>query len=159
MSTVLAAGLTDVGRVREHNEDSFFVDTDTQVFLVADGMGGHAAGEVASKMAVDAVASSWCSGPVQAQVRNYAGKGDMDRRNQLLTTLRKKVMAAHQGIVDLGASDDEKKGMGTTLTGFLIAGGEAIFAHAGDSRAYLIRDRIPVLLSEDHTVSSRLRAA
>ena len=159
MSTVLAAGLSDVGRVRDHNEDSYSVNTEALVFLVADGMGGHAAGEVASKMAVDGVAESWSGDRVQAQVREYANHGDIDLRKKLLTTLRDEVLVAHQRIVDLGESDVTKKGMGTTLTGFLIAGGEALFAHAGDSRAYLVRDRIPVLLSEDHTVSSRLRAA
>ncbi|MCP4447253.1 MAG: SpoIIE family protein phosphatase [Myxococcales bacterium] len=159
MSMVLASGLSHVGRVRDHNEDSFFVDTESQVFLVADGMGGHAAGEVASKMAVDGVSAKWRSAPLQEQVREYAGHGDIDRRKKLLATLREGVLAAHKGIVELGCSDESKKGMGTTLTGFLIAGGEALFAHAGDSRAYLVRDRIPLLLSEDHTISSRLRAA
>ncbi len=159
LSTVLASGLSHVGRVRDHNEDSYVVDIDTMVFLVADGMGGHAAGEVASKMAVDGVATSWRSASIQAQAREYIGKGDIDRRKELLASLRKGVLSAHEAIVALGAEDEAKKGMGTTLTGFLIAGGEALFAHAGDSRAYLVRDRIPVLLSEDHTISSRLRAA
>ncbi len=158
-STVIAAGLTDVGRVRDHNEDSFFVDAEAKVFLVADGMGGHAAGEVASKMAVDGVASRWRSDHVQAHVRSYTNDGDFSARKKLLQDLRDEVMAAHEEIVRLGEADAEKKGMGTTLTGFLIAGGEAMFAHAGDSRAYLVRDRIPVLLSEDHTILSRMRAA
>ncbi len=159
MSTVLASGLSHVGRVRDHNEDSFLVDTDSQVFLVADGMGGHAAGEVASKMAVDGVAASWLGSSMRAQVREYAASADIDRRKKLLAALRDGVFSAHERIVKLGESDASKTGMGTTLTGFLIAGGEGLFAHAGDSRAYLIRDRIPVLLSEDHTISSRLRAA
>jgi len=159
LSTVLASGLSHVGRVREHNEDSFHVDTESMVFLVADGMGGHAAGEVASKMAVDGVSASWSSAPIQAQARDYIGNGDIDRRKKLLASLRDGVLSAHQQIVAKGEADESTKGMGTTLTGFLIAGGEALFAHAGDSRAYLIRDRIPVLLSEDHTISSRLRAA
>ncbi len=158
-STVLASGLSHVGRVRDHNEDSYLVDADALVFLVADGMGGHAAGEVASKLAIDGVAASWRSAPIQAQAREYVGKGDIDRRKRLLANLRDGVLTAHEGIVALGAADESKKGMGTTLTGFLIAGGEALFAHAGDSRAYLIRDRISLMLSEDHTVSSRLRAA
>jgi len=159
MSTVLASGLSDVGRVRTHNEDSYLVDTEAKVFLVADGMGGHAAGEVASKMAVDGVAMSWRSEAMQGMVRDYASHGDIDRRKLLLTALRQHVISAHERILEVGEMDAAKKGMGTTLTGFIIAGGEAMFAHAGDSRAYLVRDRIPVLLSEDHTVSSRLRAA
>ncbi len=158
-STVIAAGLTDVGRVREHNEDSFFVDAQTKVFLVADGMGGHAAGEVASKMAVDGVATRWRSAHVQGQVRSYTSGGEFSARKKLLHCLRDEVMAAHAEIVRLGQADADKKGMGTTLIGFLIAGGEAMFAHAGDSRAYLVRDRIPLLLSEDHTILSRIRAA
>jgi serine/threonine protein phosphatase PrpC len=159
MSTVIAAGLTHVGRVRDHNEDSYCVNSELQVFIVADGMGGHAAGEVASKMAVDGVSASWSASTIQGQVSDYAKQGDVDRRRQLLRSMRDAVMEANQSIADVGESDEGKKGMGTTLTGFLIAGGEAMFAHAGDSRAYLVRDRIPVLLSEDHTVLSRLRAA
>jgi serine/threonine protein phosphatase PrpC len=135
------------------------VDSELQVFLVADGMGGHAAGEVASKMAVDEVAASWTASAIQEQVSDYASMGDLDRRRRLLRSMRDAVMSANQAIADVGESDAGKKGMGTTLTGFLIAGGEAMFAHAGDSRAYLVRDRIPVLLSEDHTILSRLRAA
>lgn len=159
MSTVIAAGLTHVGRVREHNEDSHFVDVDQQIFIVADGMGGHAAGEVASKMAVDGVAASWSGDSVRKQVTEYAERGDVERRGKLLRTLREGVLETNQNIIRRSQSDQDKKGMGTTLTGFVVAGGEALFAHAGDSRAYLLRDRIPVLLSEDHTITSRLRAA
>ena len=159
MSTVIAAGLSHVGCVRDHNEDSYCVDSEQQVFIVADGMGGHAAGEVASKMAVEGVAAAWTGGTIQEQVEDYAKAGDVVRRKQLLRALRAGVLEANQAIADLSENDEGKKGMGTTLTGFLIAGGEAMFAHAGDSRAYLVRDRIPVLLSEDHTVLSRLRAA
>ncbi len=159
MSTLIAAGLTHVGCVRDHNEDAYCVDSELQVFIVADGMGGHAAGEVASKMAVDGVAASWTAPTIQEQVSDYASKGDVERRRRLLRSMRDAVMKANQAIADVGESDEGKKGMGTTLTGFLIAGGEAMFAHAGDSRAYLVRDRIPLLLSEDHTILSRLRAA
>jgi serine/threonine protein phosphatase PrpC len=159
MSTVIAAGLTHVGRVRDHNEDSYCVDLDEGVFIVADGMGGHAAGEVASKMAVEKVSNSWKTPTVQQLAKEYATQGDIERRQELLRTLREGVLHANEAIAELSNSDEDKKGMGTTLTGFLIAGGEAMFAHAGDSRAYLVRDRIPVLLSEDHTISSRLRAA
>lgn len=159
MSTVIAAALSDVGRVRDHNEDSYCLDLDEKIFLVADGMGGHAAGEVASKMAVDGVLERWSSAALRAKVQDYATHGDIERRRTLLRALRGTVLEAHQGIVERSRTEDDKKGMGTTLTGFLIAGGEALFAHAGDSRAYLVRDRIPVLLSEDHTVTQSLRAA
>ncbi len=159
LNQTLASGLSHVGRVREHNEDNYHVDTDRGVFVVADGMGGHAAGEVASKMAVDGVAQSWGGHAIQAQARDYAARGDIERRKRLLSSLRDAVMTAHEGILEQGKSDESKRGMGTTLTGCLLAGGEALFAHAGDSRAYLVRDRIPLLLSEDHTISSRLRAA
>jgi serine/threonine protein phosphatase PrpC len=158
MSTVIAAGISDVGRVRDHNEDSFHVDADAGVFVVADGMGGHAAGEVASKLAVDTVASSWSSAGIQRQLRQVAQRGDAETRQALVGSLRQSVLAAHLAILERGEAEPDKAGMGTTLTAFAIAGSEAFFAHAGDSRAYLVRDRIPLLLSEDHTILARMRA-
>lgn len=156
---VLAAAATDVGRVRAHNEDSHLIDTDAQIFLVADGMGGHAAGEVASAVAVKRVHEAWTAINMRRHIEAYAGHGDADARRTLFQSVRQGVMNAHVDIVEQATLDDEKRGMGTTLTGFLMAGGDAVFAHAGDSRAYLVRDQIPILLSEDHTVLARLRAA
>jgi serine/threonine protein phosphatase PrpC len=156
---MIAAAYTHEGRVRKHNEDSHLIDPERQVFIVADGMGGHAAGEVASATAVRLVSDAWTGVPMRRLVAAYAGKGDADARRALFHAVRQGVMNAHIDIVEQAARDDGKRGMGTTFTGFVVAGGDAVFAHAGDSRAYLVRDGIAIQLSEDHTVLARLRAA
>jgi serine/threonine protein phosphatase PrpC len=156
---VVAAGVTHVGRVRAHNEDNHLIDTDGQIFIVADGMGGHAAGEVASAIACKRVHESWTEISMQRHRVAYAAHGDADARRALFQAVREGVMNAHFHIVEQASQDEEKRGMGTTFTGLVVAGGDAVFAHAGDSRAYLIRDGIAIQLSEDHTVLARLRAA
>ncbi|MCG8421493.1 MAG: protein phosphatase 2C domain-containing protein [Proteobacteria bacterium] len=159
MSTVIAAAVTDTGKVREHNEDSYLLDTETQIFIVCDGMGGHAAGEVASSMAVQITKQSWTAPSMKMRMEAYADRGDADSRRALIQAVRQGVMSAHLEIIDQAKLDEDKAGMGTTFTGFLIAGGDAIFAHAGDSRAYLVRDDIAMQLSEDHTLIARLQAS
>ena len=158
MSTIIAAGLTHVGRVRSHNQDAYWTEAEDQMFVVADGMGGHAAGELASQMAVQSVRDAWRSVQMRQKLGAYAVQGDIARRGELLHSLRQSVLDAHEQIMSRAAREPDKEGMGTTFTGLVVAGGEALFAHAGDSRAYLVRDRIPLQLSEDHTMSSRLRA-
>ncbi len=125
---------------------------------MADGMGGHAAGEVASKRAVDAISAEWMGKEIRHAVARFSKKADIEERRQLLSLLRSAFVRAGKAIALEGEKDPSKRGMGTTCTGFVIAGGEALFAHVGDSRAYLVRDGIPVLLSEDHTICARLRA-
>ncbi|HTM21300.1 MAG TPA: protein phosphatase 2C domain-containing protein, partial [Kofleriaceae bacterium] len=159
MSTVIAGAATDVGKVRDHNEDAHCMDTDDQLFIVADGMGGHAAGEVASGAAVKLTRQAWSSAPTRACIAQYAARGDAEARRALVHAVRQGVLSAHMHILEQSQSEGDKRGMGTTFTGFLVAGGDAVFAHAGDSRAYLIRDDIAIRLSEDHTLLSRLEAA
>jgi serine/threonine protein phosphatase PrpC len=159
MSTVIAAAATDVGKVRDHNEDHHLIDPEEQIFIVCDGMGGHAAGEVASKAAVEIARSSWTGDGMKLRLRNYTERGDAASRRALIHAVREGVMNAHLHIVEEARNDEDKAGMGTTFTGFVIAGGDAVFAHAGDSRAYLVRDEIAMQLSEDHTLLARLQAS
>jgi serine/threonine protein phosphatase PrpC len=159
MSTMIAAVVTDVGKVREHNEDAHLVDSDGQVFIVADGMGGHAAGEVASATAVRIAHEAWTSMSMRRRIEEYSKEGSATARRQLVLAVREGVMNAHLNILSQAQEDQAKRGMGCTFTGFLVAGAEAVFAHAGDSRAYLMRDGIAMQLSEDHTLLSRLEAA
>jgi len=113
------AAATDVGQVRENNEDSFLV-TDT-LWVVADGMGGHAGGEIASRLAVAAVAAQLQHGPVNAD------------------TIALAFAAAHAAVRD--AADGELAGMGTTLVlACRVADGEMLLGNVGDSRAYLLAD-------------------
>ena len=137
--TVEWAYLSDPGNGRENNEDyagaAVPEDTDAvPLFVVADGMGGHAAGEVASRLAVETVLATWQSAP----------SGAVHQR------LRSAVRAANVAVFDAG-QDAERRGMGSTLTALVLAGREALIAHAGDSRAYLVREGQASQLTADHS--------
>jgi len=149
-----AAVLTDVGVVRDHNEDAAHIDPGHRYFIVADGMGGHAAGEVASAMAVETVRGAL----------DHAGK-ELDEfalhpseagRKGAVATLESAVRSAHKAVFDRGAKETDKQGMGTTLDVVLIAGPEAFVAHVGDSRTYLIREGKAAQITTDHTVAEVL---
>ena len=158
-ASIVGAAATHVGKVREHNEDAHFFDADAGVFLVCDGMGGHAAGEVASAIAIRTIRSQWSSQDTTQLIDGYMETGGFGVKKQLLQALRAGVTAAHDAIIGEARADLTKKGMGTTLVGAVIVGNELVFAHAGDSRAYLVRDAIAVQLTEDHTLLARLLAA
>ena len=139
---------TDLGNVRTNNEDaaSFFrVENMLQekgcLLIVADGMGGHKAGEVASKMAVDIIS------------REYFKQNNGDDKEKILS---KAFNSANKKIYELSAADETYRGMGTTCTAIVIAGQTVYYAHAGDSRAYLYKDKKIVRLTEDHTYVQEL---
>jgi PPM family protein phosphatase len=139
--------LTDVGRKRDHNEDSFLVREDVGLFAVADGMGGHQAGERASRMALDNLAQS---------LKRPEGAAD---RDDVLARLREATQSAGASIFDAAQADPTLAGMGTTMTALWFHGGRAYLAHVGDSRAYLFRDGRAQQLSDDHSwVSEQVRA-
>ncbi len=158
-ASIVGAAATHVGKVREHNEDAHFFDAEAGVFLVCDGMGGHAAGEVASALAVRTIRTQWASEDLQRHADAWLLHGTPDAKKQLLAVIRDGVLAAHAEIIAEAERDDSKAGMGTTLVGGIIVGNELVFAHAGDSRAYLVRDAIAMQLTEDHTLLARLLAA
>ena len=135
------AGATDVGRVRAHNEDSFLVDAQRGVFLVADGMGGHAAGEIASAIASEAVGAALRQGV-------DAGLGADD----LGVVMRECIHQAHMSILNYSATKPETRGMGTTMTALVICDDGAFrVGHIGDSRCYVLRDGELEQVSRDHT--------
>jgi len=145
---------TDVGVIRDHNEDSAFVDPEGDFFIVADGMGGHAAGEVASKMAVEAVTSALQR--ARPEIAKFARAPSDQGRRALVNALENAVRHAHQSVYQRGAAETDKQGMGTTLDVVLIAASEAFVAHVGDSRTYLVRDRRAAQITTDHTVAEVL---
>ena len=145
---------TDVGMVRDHNEDSACADPDGMFFIVADGMGGHAAGEVASAMAVDEMKQALEA--ARPQVASFAENPDDEARKGLVTLLESSVQKAHQAVFERGGRESDKKGMGTTLDVVLIADCEAFVAHVGDSRTYLIRSGSVAQVTTDHTVAEVL---
>ena len=146
--------VTDVGVVRDHNEDSAFMEPGAGFFIVADGMGGHAAGEVASAMAVETVKKTLEGAKVEIEAFRKA-PSDAGRR-QLVQLLQQAVLQAHQAVYQRGQNEQDKQGMGTTLDVVLIAGAEAFVAHVGDSRTYLVRDGQSSQITTDHTVAEVL---
>lgn len=134
------AATTDVGQVRAANEDGYFEGD--SVFAVADGMGGHVAGEVASSTALEPIAA--LDGRVFPDAATAAA------------SLRSAVLEANQAVARKAAGDPSYRGMGTTLTAAMVEGRRLHVAHVGDSRAYLLRGRTFSQLTEDHTLVQRL---
>jgi protein phosphatase len=133
---------TDVGLVRTNNEDSVFADTASGLLIVADGMGGHAAGEVASQMAIDTVSKTILS------ASNLWPFGRAQReRGVVLDAIR----AANQRIREAAAENGALKGMGTTVVVLWVRGSRAHVAHVGDSRIYRLRQGRLDQLTHDHS--------
>jgi PPM family protein phosphatase len=136
-----AAGITDVGLVRSGNEDALLVDAERGVFLVADGMGGHAAGEVASAIAATAVG---------AALRQGVDEGL--RADALAASMAEAFRLANHAILGWTTDHPQTTGMGTTCTSLVVCDdGTFRAAHIGDSRMYVVRDGELVQVSRDHT--------
>jgi serine/threonine protein phosphatase PrpC len=146
--------VTDVGIVREHNEDAAYMEPANGFFIVADGMGGHAAGEVASAMAVDTVRKTLEA--AHSKIESFKRAPSDAGRRDLVQLLQSAVLSAHQAVFQRGQQEADKAGMGTTLDVVLIAGPEAFVAHVGDSRTYLVRDGRSSQITTDHTVAEVL---
>jgi serine/threonine protein phosphatase PrpC len=145
---------TDVGKKRETNEDNFLVDKKLSLFVVADGMGGHASGEVASQLAVHEFRNAVDAGrdPIERFAKAEAGV----RPNEVLSLLENAIQTAGQAIYHKGQAEPEKRGMGTTCSALLIAGDRGFIAHVGDSRIYMLRAGQVVQLTEDHSLVNEL---
>lgn len=154
---ILSFGLTDVGMRRDHNEDSYLVDDDAQLYVVADGMGGHLGGEMASMLAVTTIKDS-VRDDRGTVLNGRAFKGPIEQHPALMI-LPKAVKRACAAIFRKAQEVPELQGMGTTVTGVAFIDNYAFFGHVGDSRAYLIRDGRIEQLSEDHSlVNEQLKA-
>ncbi|HKQ69955.1 MAG TPA: Stp1/IreP family PP2C-type Ser/Thr phosphatase [Polyangiaceae bacterium] len=148
---------TDVGRVRDHNEDNYLVDKKLGLFVVADGMGGHAAGEVASALAVRTVhdevkKEKQLIDDYQAGTKGAAKVTDRDILNLLEFAVQRACARIHEEAL----SDKQKRGMGTTLSSLLVVGNKGFIGHVGDSRIYMMRGGRVQQLTEDHTVFNEL---
>lgn len=146
---------SDVGRRREHNEDTFRCDTALGLYIVADGMGGHAAGEVASAMASQRVAAEVERG--RSMIDALARQDPGVRPDDVKLMLANAVRAANAEVWSAAQANSARRGMGTTLTAMLVVGRRCFVAHVGDSRAYLIRGVEVRRLTEDHSVVNELR--
>jgi protein phosphatase len=134
--------MSDVGRVRAHNEDTFEIDADHQVYIVADGMGGHRHGEVASRVAVDAV---------KAWMRDRQPDDAPQDLPPHLACLKTAIESAQDAVQRAVEEDVSLVGMGTTVVAMIVSGASAGVAHVGDSRAYRYRDAKLERLTKDHT--------
>ena len=135
---ISCAGNTDVGVVRSGNEDSFLLDCAQGLFIVADGMGGHAAGEVASEMAVQIVSR---------ELGSLRGLSDGEAAAKMRTAIRK----ANAAIFDRTLAEHDKRGMGTTTTVMVLFSRRYLIGQVGDSRAYLLREGQLLQLTKDHS--------
>ncbi len=151
------SALTDVGKKRDHNEDNFLVDKKLGLFVVCDGMGGHAAGEVASAIAVRTFHEEIKKG--RDLIDDYAaGKTGSEKVNarDIQHMLEFAINRASSRVHAEAERDTGKRGMGTTLVALLIIGTQAFLTYVGDSRIYMLRDGVLQQMTEDHTVYNEL---
>lgn len=145
-TSIMAAGMTHVGCVRQNNEDAFCVDLDAGLFLVADGMGGHLSGEVASSMAIEVI-----RGDYRKWLEKEGKRLKQDLVNACRDALLQSIRKANEAIFFLSQEDPRHRGMGTTLVALAIAGDSLVQFHIGDSRIYRLRDGKLSQLTEDHS--------
>lgn len=178
---LLAWAKTDVGRKRDHNEDSYLVAEDVGLFAIADGMGGHQGGETASKMALQVLYQRIAEARPDlakaakeielerrdAAMERLAERGDPDVaawggntptsplleaiQQPAVAVMREAARQASYAIFDAALASPHLRGMGTTLTAMLFVDGRMHLCHAGDSRCYLLRDNTVRQLTEDHS--------
>jgi serine/threonine protein phosphatase PrpC len=145
---VSAAGLTDVGRQRQVNEDHFLLDVERGLYVIADGVGGHKGGVAASRIAVTVV---------EAYLSRHVVEGiawvprELDRRHEARGMLVKALEAANRAILQAATTSEQLDGMGCTLLVALLCGDSLYAIHAGDSRAYRFRDGKLEALTIDHS--------
>ncbi len=144
-------GMTDIGRRRTSNEDAHLTDDRLGLYVVADGMGGHAAGEVASQETVDTIMGMVRRGH-EAVARLEREGPTVDNQRAVQRLLESAVQAATYMVFAIAENDPEQKGMGTTVSALLLAGDYAVIAQVGDSRIYLVREGDAYQLTEDHTL-------
>lgn len=147
---LIGVGISDRGPSREVNEDSIYVDNDLGLYIVCDGMGGHAAGDVASKTAIEVIAKFF------KERIGKLGQLATNGTEEIVDLAEMAVREACLQIYKLGTTDKSRAGMGTTVTMFLAAGNKAVMAHVGDSRLFLNRGVDLFQLSQDHTLVNEL---
>lgn len=149
MTVVDTAGITDVGMLRKANEDSYYMDDDLQIYVVADGMGGHRAGEVASRIVVETMQDKMNQKPSNSDGENLI------TTEQELSPEATRIMAgihlANQAVFTLSESNPDYKGMGSTVSAILLTGTRVITANVGDSPIFLIRNNTIEEIYTPHT--------
>ena len=148
---ITSCGMTDVGLKRGHNEDNFLINEELNLYVVADGMGGHAGGEYASAICVNTIEEIVTSIELNDQSEVDSDDPVEVARERLRYALR----LAGRRIFEKAAQDEEYHGMGTTAVALLVDGPNAVVAHVGDSRLYLLRDGKIQQVTEDHSFVAR----
>ncbi len=143
-----AHAATDIGNVRERNEDCHLVDQGRGIFAVADGMGGRMRGDVASQIFIETLEQE--TGRLARNATSAKLVHEVDQRDRALQSLASVFLEANREIYNTGQGE-----MGTTGVAVVVAGGAALLAHVGDSRAYLLRDEYLRRLTTDHTYAER----
>jgi PPM family protein phosphatase len=144
------AGQTDVGRKRVHNEDSFAIIPEYGLYIVADGMGGHASGEVASKLAIDTL-QEFFTATADDPERTWPYKMDRSKgyeENRLITGIK----LCNLRIFEAAQKNAKQRGMGTTIASLFAVEDGYYVAHVGDSRVYRVRNNLIEQLTEDHSL-------
>src|SRR5215831_6386433 len=144
------AGDTNIGMKRTHNEDNLYLPTDALLTLVADGMGGHASGEIASQMAVETVVDFFKSTEDDHEI-TWPFKLDRGHRydvNRFITAIK----LANVKIFEAAQREPQYRGMGTTIVAALFLDDQVLIAHVGDSRLYRVRDGEIQQITEDHSL-------
>lgn len=149
------AGATHVGMKRDHNEDNLMLMPEQNLFVVADGMGGHSSGEVASKIAVDTLRTFFEDTSKDDDVTwpFKLDKAVSYDENRLVAGVK----LANRNIYEAAQADQRYKGMGTTIVGMVWVDEKAIVGHAGDSRCYRIRSGTITQITEDHSLLNDYR--
>lgn len=164
-ATTHAVGATDIGRIREHNEDAFCLRTDLGLFAVADGMGGHQAGDVASALVAEAMVEFFERGAEPQREPHYLEQEDRDRPADCVRLVAS-IRCANETVLGAAHENSERHGMGSTVVALHIPPSaeaaspsrEAHIAHVGDSRCYRIRGSVIEQLTSDHSLVNEARA-
>ncbi len=135
-----AVGITDIGLLRQRNEDAYLIDLERKLFLVCDGMGGHKGGDVASRLAVDTVSKHF----------------EYNTWDEVPICLQKAIGIANQSIWTTGQQDDTLQEMGTTLTAAVIGHEQIVVAHIGDSSLFIVHENDINKITRDHTLAEQM---
>lgn len=150
--TLYMAGQTDVGNARDHNEDAIFWDFERGFALLADGMGGHNAGDVASRMCLEKLNALLTSALDKSLASLRPNKGV----SRQVTLVRRSINKANAAVFESAENNKERKGMGTTLCAVLFYDNKAVIAHVGDSRVYRLRGKKLEQVTADHSLVQEL---
>ena len=148
---ISSCGMTDVGLKRGHNEDNFLINEELNLYVVADGMGGHAGGEYASAICVNTIEEIVTS----IEVNGASSTEENDPAELARERLRYALRLSGRRIFEKAAQEEEYHGMGTTAVALLVDGSNAVVAHVGDSRLYLMRNGKIQQITEDHSFVAR----